>query len=87
MNKIQPIADYIFLSIEEKKEDSGGIILSDISKDKQPIGLVEAVGPDVKNIKVGDKVIFNAFIVKEIEVLGNKFQLLREKDVYGVWKK
>lgn len=85
--KIQPASDYIFFSVEEKKEDKGGIILSDVSPARQPIGLVEAVGPEVKNIKVGDKIIFNAFIVKDIEVSGKKFQILREKDIYGCLKK
>jgi chaperonin GroES len=83
---IKPTADYVFLTIEEKKEDKKGIILSDISKEKQPIGLVEAVGPDVKGVKVGDKIIFNQFILKEIKVENKTLYFLQEKQIYGIIK-
>uniref|UniRef100_A0A6M3IM36 Putative chaperonin n=1 Tax=viral metagenome TaxID=1070528 RepID=A0A6M3IM36_9ZZZZ len=83
--KIKPTSDFVFLSIEEKK-DKGGIIAPDITKGNQPIGVVEAVGPDVRVIKIGDRVIFNAFILKEMIVENNKVHILKEKDIFGCLK-
>jgi len=82
--KIKPTADFVFFSVPEKKENKGEIILSDISSDRQFIGLVDAIGPEVKNIKVGDKIIFNPFILRELNLDGKKIYLIKSKDIYGV---
>lgn len=80
---VKPLADYIFLKFNEKKKDEGGIVLSDVSKDKQAVATVAAIGPDVKDLKIGDEVIFNPFLPREIKVKGEKFFILKHKDIYA----
>jgi len=43
-----------------------------------------AVGPHVRSIKVGDKVLFNPEDRLEVEVQGEEFVILRERDVHAV---
>ena len=81
---IKALNDFVFLSWNEKKEDKGGIIASDVSKEKPATALVVAVGPDVKQVKKGDEVIIDPFQPRKLQkVKGKDYFILREKYVYG----
>ncbi len=43
-----------------------------------------AVGPHVRAIKVGDKVLFNPEDRFEVEVHGDEYVILRERDIHAV---
>ncbi len=43
-----------------------------------------AVGPHVRTIKVGDKVLFNPEDQFEVEVHGDEYVILRERDIHAV---
>ena len=45
---------------------------------------VSAVGPHVRSIKVGDKVLFNPEDRFEVEVQGDEYVILRERDIHAV---
>ena len=45
---------------------------------------VIAVGPHVRSVKVGDKVLFNPEDRFEVEVQGDEYVILRERDVHAV---
>jgi chaperonin GroES len=45
---------------------------------------VLAVGPHVRTIKVGDKVLFNPEDRFEVEVQGDEYVILRERDIHAV---
>jgi len=45
---------------------------------------VAAVGPHVRTIKAGDKVLFNPEECFEVEVQGEDYLILRERDVHAV---
>jgi chaperonin GroES len=47
-------------------------------------GEVTLVGPDVRNVKLGDRVLFLPQIGLEVEISGGEFLLLRERDVQAV---
>ncbi len=42
------------------------------------------MGPAVRNIEVGDQVLFNPEDVYEVEVAGDTYIILRERDVHAV---
>src|ERR1700722_10847964 len=48
---------------------------------------VVAVGPHVRTIKVGDKVLFNPEDHFEVEVQGDEYVILRERDIHAVASK
>jgi chaperonin GroES len=45
---------------------------------------VTAVGPHVRTIRPGDTILFNAEECFEVEVQGEEFLILRERDVHAV---
>jgi chaperonin GroES len=45
---------------------------------------VAAVGPHVRTVKSGDKVLFNPEECFEVEVKGEEFLILRERDLHAV---
>jgi chaperonin GroES len=45
---------------------------------------VAAVGPHVRAVKVGDKVLFNPEDRFEVEVQGDEYVILRERDIHAV---
>ena len=45
---------------------------------------VVAVGPHVRAVKTGDKVLFNPEDRFEVEVHGDEFVILRERDIHAV---
>jgi chaperonin GroES len=45
---------------------------------------VVAVGPHVRNIETGDQVLFNPEDRYEVEVRGDEYLILRERDIHAV---
>ena len=81
---IKPLNDYIFLSYDKKKDEKKGIILSDVSKEKSAFLKVEAIGDKVEKVEVGDIVIIDPFLPREIKIDNKQFYILREKDIFAI---
>ena len=59
---IQPMHNKLFVVPDEAEEKSkGGIILTDYTKKRPCSGVVIAVGPKVKEIKVGDRIVYGEY--------------------------
>ena len=86
--KIHPTADYLVVQTESAEEvRASGIVLPDTAqKDMPGQGKVLAVGPDTKNIKMGDVVLFTTYSPKEVKVDGEEYLLLKEEDVLATVK-
>jgi chaperonin GroES len=69
--KIQPLSDYV-VAQDEKAESktASGLYLPDSAKEKPKTAIVVAVGPDAKQVKVGDQIDREDYLlVKEEDVL------------------
>ena len=42
---------------------------------------MEAVGPDVKDVKKGDKIIFKEYSTTEVEYEDEKYIIVKEEDI------
>ena len=79
---IKPLADRVVAAREEAKtQTASGIYLPDTAKEKPAYAVVEAVGPDVKGIKKGDKILYETYKVTEIKVDGKEYLIVKEEDV------
>ena len=77
----------VYVETQEGERRSGGGILipatAQIGK-RLSWAEVKAAGPNVRHIEVGDQVLFNPEDLYEVEVSGDTYIILRERDVHAV---
>lgn len=92
---IQPLHDRIFIRKEaEVTQTDGGILLPDIFKQEPMEGVVVAVGPGAIEkgkriepvVKVGDRVLFGKWTIKDVEIDGEELATMKEGDIIGILK-
>ena len=82
--KLKPTADNIVLKQSEAVETTtSGIILA-TTKEKPAIYEVMSAGPDVKDIKAGDKVVVGKFTGNEIKLDGVDYKFVKLEDVLAI---
>jgi chaperonin GroES len=84
---IQPLADYV-VAEQEKAEakTASGFYLPDAAKEKPKTSKIVAVGSDVKNVKVGDRIIYKSFTGTEVKHDGTEYILVKEEDILATVK-
>ena len=79
---ITPLADRVVAVREAvKTQTASGIYLPETSKEKPVVAEVTAVGPDVKEVKVGDKIVYKEYSTTELTIEGTEYLIVREEDV------
>jgi chaperonin GroES len=72
---------------EGERRTKGGILVPATAKSAERKGLwaeVTEVGPFVRTIEIGDKVLFLPESAIEVDVRGDAFLIVRERDVHAV---
>lgn len=84
--KFNPLFDIVLVTIEAAPDTIGdsGLVQPEIAKEKPYHGTVLRCGPDVKNLKEGDHIVFTKYSGKPIVVDSVKFQYMKEQEVIGV---
>ena len=78
---ITPLADRVVATREEvKTKTASGIYLPENATEKTAVFVVQAAGPEVKNVKQGDRIIYNGF-AGEVKVDGVDYIIVKEEDV------
>lgn len=79
---IKPLADRVALVREEAAtKTTSGLYLPDNAKEKPVVAKVVAAGPDVKGVKVGDKVVYKEYSTTELKIDGTEYLLVKEEDI------
>lgn len=78
---LKPLKDNIVAYIEKPLEKTKSGILLGESKAKQIYAVVESVGPDVKSVKKGDKIIYKEYSTTELKVDNKEYIVVKEDDV------
>jgi chaperonin GroES len=71
---------------EGERRSRAGILIPATAQVSRRLAWAEAVavGPHVRTVKVGDKVLFNPEDRFEVEVQGEEYVILRERDVHAM---
>jgi chaperonin GroES len=79
---IKPLADRI-VAVREvaATKTASGLYLPDNAKEKPVVAIVAAVGPDVKAVKTGDKIIYKEYSTTELKINGTEYLIVKEEDV------
>lgn len=86
-SKIQPLADYVVAVGEEAEaKTASGLYLPDNAKEKPKTAKVVAVGKEVKQVKVGDRIIYKSYSTTDVKVGADEYILVKEEDVLATVK-
>jgi chaperonin GroES len=84
---LKPLADRIVAKpVEADSKTPGGILLPDQAKEKTQVAEVLAVGKDVKEIKVGDKIVHTEYGPNRYRQGSEELIIVKEEDVLAVVK-
>ena len=83
------LADRVLVQVgaaEGERRSRAGILIPATAQVSRRLAWAEvvAVGPHVRSIKVGDNVLFNPEDRYEVELQGEEYVILRERDVHAV---
>src|SRR5689334_2108857 len=89
---IKMLNDRVLVKIgaaEGERRSSGGIVIPATAQMAKRLAWAEvvAVGPNVRAMELGDQVLFNPEDRYEVEVRGEDYVILRERDVHAVASK
>lgn len=79
---IKPLADRVVAVRQQAQtKTASGIYLPETSKEKPAMASVVAIGPDVKNVKVGDTIVYKDYSTTELKLDGTDYLIVNEEDV------
>ncbi|RRO13686.1 co-chaperone GroES [Saccharopolyspora rhizosphaerae] len=87
--EIQMLHDRVMVRIAQEsgeRRSSGGIVIPATAQVAKRLvwGEVFGVGSHVRTVKVGDQVLFNPDEQYEVEVQGQAYLVMRERDLHAV---
>lgn len=85
-DQVQPTREIVFIerAVEDDRFGDSPIIRPDTIRAEMGLALVRAIGPDVKNIKVGDQVYLGKLSGLKITELGGPFFLVNQAEILAV---
>jgi chaperonin GroES len=84
---LQPLSDYIVAVGEDAEtKTKSGLYLPDKAQEKPKTAKVVAVGPNAKQVKVGDRIVYKSYSTTEVKVDADEYILVKEEDVLATVK-
>lgn len=85
---IQPMADYVVVKAEEAQtKTASGLYLPGNAQEKPKTAKVMAVGSAVKDVKVGERVIYkNEYEATNVKVAKDEYTLVDKKNIIATVK-
>ena len=81
---MKPLKDRIVAVVEKPLEKTKSGILLGEAKEKPSYAVVESVGPEVKEVKKGDKIIYKEYSQSEIKMDEKDYVIVKEEDVLAI---
>ncbi len=79
---ITPLADRVVATREKvEAKTASGLFLPDSAKEKPAYATVQAVGPEVKAVKIGDQIVFREYSTTELKVGATEYLIVKEEDI------
>ena len=79
---IKPLADRVVAVREQANErTASGIYLPTNSQEKQAIAKIVAIGPDVNQVKVDDKIIYKEYSATELKIDATDYLIVKQDDI------
>ncbi len=87
MAALQPLGDYVVATGEAAEtKTASGIYLPENAAEKPKTAKVVATGPNAKQVKVGDRIIYKTYSTTDVKVEGTEYILVKEEDILATVK-
>ena len=84
---IQPLADNVVAVAEVATNKTvSGLYLPDSAKEKPKTAKIVAAGKNVKELKVGDRIIYKSYSTTDVKVGDTEYIIVKEEDVLATVK-
>ena len=84
---IKPLGERVLVKMDKVEEKTaGGIFIPQTAQEKTQIAVVEAIGDEVKTVKVGEKILHDKYAGTSVKMDGEEYLILNIKDVLAVIK-
>ncbi|KAA9300570.1 MULTISPECIES: co-chaperone GroES [Aerococcus] len=86
---LKPLNERVIVQIEEQEEKTtSGILLPSAAQEKSQVGRVIAVADETEDftspVKKDDLVLFEKYAGNEVEYAGEKYLILKAKDIVAI---
>ena len=79
---VKPLNDRVVAIAEEaSNKTAAGFYLPENAKEKSKISKVVAVGKEVKDVRVGDRIVYGGYSSTELKVEGTEYIIIKEEDI------
>lgn len=78
---IKPLSDRIVAHKQQPITTTKSGILLGEAKDKSTYAIVDAIGPDVKQVKVKDQILYQEYSATEVKIDDKDYLILKESDI------
>lgn len=79
---IKPLADRV-VAVREvaATKTASGIYLPDTAKEKPVVANIVAIGPDVKQVKIGDKIVYKEYATTDLKIDNQEYLIIKQEDI------
>ncbi len=82
---IKPLGERVLVKVEKAEEKTAsGLFIPQTSQEKTQFAFVEEVGPEVKTVKKGDKILHDKYAGTALKLDSEDYLILELKDVLAV---
>jgi chaperonin GroES len=79
---LKPLGDYVVAVAEEaESKTASGLYLPEAAKEKPKTSKVVAVGPAVREVKVGARIVYKSYSTTEVKIGKDEYILVKEEDI------
>lgn len=79
--KLNPLSDRVVAKKDQPETTTKSGILLGEAKEAPAYAVVESVGPDVKSIKPGDKIVYKNYSTTDVKLDDTDYIIVKEEDV------
>lgn len=84
---LQPLGDYVVATAEEAQtKTTSGLYIPQNAAEKPKTAKVVAVGKLVKQVKVGDRIVYKSYSNTDVKVGSEDYILVKEEDILATVK-
>lgn len=78
---LKPLSDRVVARKDQPETTTKSGILLGEAKEAPAYAIVESVGPDVKSIKPGDKIVYKNYSTTDVKLDDTDYIIVKEEDV------